>query len=111
MGEPGAEEDPVGRRGGASVAASLRLRGATSGLWRRSRPQQPAVASLAALCSRSIASKTPVGFIRVGNVGNPMAKDLMRGFPGGAVVENLPANAGDVGSSPGLGRSHMPRSN
>ena len=32
-------------------------------------------------------------------------------FPGGAVVENLPANAGDAGSSPGLGRSHMPRSN
>ena len=32
------------------------------------------------------------------------------GFPGGAVVENLPANAGDPGSSPGLGRSHMPRS-
>ena len=33
------------------------------------------------------------------------------GFPGGAVVENLPANAGDMGSSPGLGRSHMPQSN
>ena len=35
----------------------------------------------------------------------------MGGFPGGAVVENLPANAGDTGLSPGLGRSHMPRSN
>ena len=33
------------------------------------------------------------------------------GFPGGAVVKNPPANAGDAGSSPGLGRSHMPRSN
>ena len=33
------------------------------------------------------------------------------GFPGGAVVENLPANAGDTGSGPGLGGSHMPRSN
>ena len=33
------------------------------------------------------------------------------GFPGGAVVESLPANAGDTGSSPGLGRSHMPQSN
>ena len=31
-----------------------------------------------------------------------------RGFLGGAVVENLPANAGDTGSSPSLGRSHMP---
>ena len=33
------------------------------------------------------------------------------GFPGGAVVENLPANAGDTGLSPGLGRSHMLWSN
>ena len=33
------------------------------------------------------------------------------GFPGGAVVENLPANEGDTGSSPALGRSHMPWSN
>ena len=38
-------------------------------------------------------------------------KEVPRGFPGGAVVENVPANAGDAGSSPGLGRSHMPRSN
>ena len=38
-------------------------------------------------------------------------KKTSGGFPGGAVVENLPANAGDTGSSPGLGRSHMPRSN
>ena len=27
------------------------------------------------------------------------------GFPGGSVVKNLPANAGDVGLIPGLGRS------
>ena len=27
------------------------------------------------------------------------------------MVENLPANAGDMGSSPGLGGSHMPWSN
>ena len=33
------------------------------------------------------------------------------GFPGGAVVESVPANAGDTGLSPGLGGSHMPRSN
>ena len=32
-------------------------------------------------------------------------------FPGGAAVKNPPANAGDKGSSPGLGRSHMPWSN
>ena len=30
-------------------------------------------------------------------------------FPGGTVVKNPPANTGDMGSIPGLGRSHMPR--
>ena len=40
-----------------------------------------------------------------------IVKEEVRGFPGGAVVENLPANAGDMGSSPGLGRFQMPRSN
>ena len=28
-----------------------------------------------------------------------------RGFPGGSVIKNPPANSGDVGSIPGLGRS------
>ena len=32
-------------------------------------------------------------------------------FPGGIVVKNPPANVGDMGSSPGPGRSHMPQSN
>ena len=36
---------------------------------------------------------------------------IMRDFPGGAVVKNPPANAGDMGSIPGPGRSHMPQSN
>ena len=35
----------------------------------------------------------------------------VQGFPGRAVVRNPPANAGDTGSSPGPGRSHMPWSN
>ena len=38
-------------------------------------------------------------------------KNESGGFPGGAVVKNPFANAGDKGSSPGPGRSHMPRSN
>ena len=53
--------------------------------------------------------------------GRELADDMVRllgvlqrssflGFPGGAVVGSPPANAGDTGSSPGLGRSHMPRS-
>ena len=37
-------------------------------------------------------------------------KKHFQDFPGGAVVKNPPANAGDMGSSPGPGRSHMPRS-
>ena len=32
-------------------------------------------------------------------------------FPGGAVDQNLPASAGDVGWIPGSGRFHMPKSN
>ena len=40
-----------------------------------------------------------------------LLKNTVEGFPGGAAVESLPANAGDMGSSPGLGRSHMLRSN
>ena len=32
-------------------------------------------------------------------------------FPGGTVVKNPPAIAGDTGSIPGPGKSHMPRSN
>ena len=35
---------------------------------------------------------------------------VLQGFPGGAVVKTLPINARDTGSSPGPGRSHMPRS-
>ena len=43
-------------------------------------------------------------------MGKESKKRVARGFPGGAVVESPPADAGDVGSCPGPGRSHMPRS-
>ena len=36
---------------------------------------------------------------------------IFQDFPGGAVVKNPPANAGNKGSTPGLGRSHMLWSN
>ena len=39
-----------------------------------------------------------------GRKGQVFKRVTVWGFPGGAVVENLPANAGDTGSSPGLGR-------
>ena len=32
-----------------------------------------------------------------------------RGFASGSMVKNPPANAGDMGSIPGLGRLHMPQ--
>ena len=41
---------------------------------------------------------------------NSTNKSMGMGLPDGAVVKNLPANAGDTGSSPGPGRSHMPQS-
>ena len=54
----------------------------------------------------------PGSFIRRGiNMEIHTQNAMPRGFPGGAVVENPPANAGDTGSSPGPGRSHMLRSN
>ena len=37
-----------------------------------------------------------------------LQKSIKQGFPGCAVVGNPPANAGDTGSIPGPGRSHMP---
>ena len=42
--------------------------------------------------------------VRINNAGRG-------GFPGGAVVKNPPANAGDTGSSPGPGRSHIKKKN
>ena len=41
----------------------------------------------------------------------PLSNTQGLGFPGGAVVKNPPADAGDTGSIPGPGRSHMPRGN
>ena len=38
-------------------------------------------------------------------------KNLCMGLPGGLVVKNQPANAGDTGSIPGPKRHCMPRSN
>ena len=40
-----------------------------------------------------------------------MIEKMIQGFPGGSLVKNRPANAGDTGSGPGPGRSHMPWSN
>ena len=51
-------------------------------------------------------------FFLVGNLCYLLIKkNYAWGYPGGTVVKNPPANAGDTGSSPGLGTSHVPRSN
>ena len=52
---------------------------------------------------------TPIGKIRsdLSGVQSYHSGD----FPGGAVVKNPPARAGDTGLSPGPGRSHMSWSN
>ena len=44
----------------------------------------------------------------IDNLNSPITnlKIQFVGFPGGPVVKNLPANAGDTGSIPGLGRFH-----
>jgi len=36
---------------------------------------------------------------------------LSAGFSGGPVVKSSPANAGNMGSIPGSGKSHMPQDN
>ena len=39
---------------------------------------------------------------------NMLLKVNLWDFPGGTLEKNLPANAGDMGLIPGLGRFHMP---
>ena len=39
---------------------------------------------------------------------NTKYKNGSKDFPGGTLDKNPPANAGDTGLIPGLGRSHMP---
>ena len=41
------------------------------------------------------------------NFGLTNSKTVSWDFPGGLVVNNLPAPGGDMGSGPGQGRSHM----
>ena len=50
-------------------------------------------------------------YLETNENGNSIYQNLWGDFTGGAVVKNLPVNAGDTGSSLGPGRSHMPWSN
>ena len=46
-----------------------------------------------------------VGELESGGEGDSQELRSFGLFPGGSVVKNLPPNAGDAGSIPGLGRS------
>ena len=50
-------------------------------------------------------------FVRYPFSATTVIKLKYRGFPGGSVVKNLLANAGDMGLTPDLGRFHMLCSN
>ena len=68
------------------------------------------------LTVREVEQRRELELFAIGDIGVnswfSIYKNRYRGdFPGGTVVKNLPANAGDTGSIPGPGRSHMPRSN
>ena len=91
-------------KGGTSLAVQwLRLRASTAGVvgsipgWGTKIPR-------AALCCQKQTNKKE-------KKKSPKLGEVTLDFPGGAVVKNPPANAGDTGLSPGPGRSHMPRSN
>ena len=45
------------------------------------------------------------------SITNQPPKDQWPGFPGGSAIKNPPANAGDTGSIPDPGRSHVPQHN
>ena len=53
----------------------------------------------------------PLGLMSIGTRSFFAWLKRNKGFPGGSVVKNLPANAGDTGSTPDPERSHMPWSN
>ena len=57
---------------------------------------------------REIKTFTDKQKLREFSTTKPALKQML-GFPGGAVVENAPANAGGMGLTPGRRRSCMPR--
>ena len=66
------------------------------------------------LASRLSDREVPALIELTWSLGKPAMTQLKkqpRDFPGGPVVRNPSANAGDTGSIPGPGRSHMPLGN
>ena len=57
-----------------------------------------------------LAGKGKMGLHQKSELG-PCPKYALRDFPGGSLVKNPPADAGDTDSIPGPGRFHMLQSN
>ena len=57
---------------------------------------------------RLVFEKSYLGDERKHSTSKLKGKKKNRGFSGGPGVKNPPADAGDTGSIPGLGRYHMP---
>ena len=53
-------------------------------------------------------NKAPPNFFKKEPIFTHVKNAWSQGFPGGTVVKNPPANIGNMGLSPGTGRSHMP---
>ena len=73
-------------------------------------PYDPAIPLLGIYPEKALIQKdasTPISTAALFTI----AKTWKQGFPGGTVVKNPPANAGDTGSSLGPGRFHVPWSN
>ena len=59
----------------------------------------------------ALPSKSKLCFPLINLLLKLIVEEYMLDLPVGPVVKNLPGNAGDTGSTPGLGRSHMLQSN
>ena len=108
---PGSREEPLQGGGGKARWRPSEAQPESSHL----APSAPAFKTLSQLVPTHWASRESwVGHCickRMMALQHHHQETIMMGFPGGTVIRSLPANAGDTGLSPGLGRSHMPRSN
>ena len=61
--------------------------------------------------TRVLKNKRCLNHVKIFGCHPALIKSILKDLPGGKVDKNLPANAGDKDSIPGLGRFHMLQSN